>query len=591
MALPKVDTARLSQAIKTARLVLRQFREERREAVKQYVGHHWGEWGTAEKRPINLLGLYVGIMTQNLVAKEPRVMLSTFKREERAVVSAMQSWANRQVVDMDLAGSLQRWVMDALFSVGIMKVGLSTPADAAMSGWNMPAGTPFAETIDLDDFVFDVHARDFKQVSFVGHRYRVPRDTLKDRMYTRGARDLPTSEETAYNQEGDERLTAAGRLPYAQNDEEFEDMVDLWEIYIPRKRLILTYGDSIAVGGSDAGPIRTQEWLGPDAGPYHFLGYVTVPGNAMPKGTVQDLIDLDKAVNEIFRKQIRQADRQKEVLGVSAGATEDGERVLKTSDGEAFKCDNPKDLQVMGFGGPNQQNFALGTSLIDRFSWLAGNLDIMGGLSPQSKTATQDKLLSQNASAAIADKQSVTVRGVACVIRALCWYWWKDPFQTMRSRHSLPGMPEMSIERKVTPMQRQGIKFEDLEVDVDPYSMRHQTPQEKVQAINSVVQQLQPLMPLAQQQGIMLDLNALVDKLAKYLDLPELAEILTVQEPPQQEAGSEPQQPGQPAETTRNYTRESQVVPPAMGARMGMAPQMMKPNGQANGMPAPGGAG
>ncbi len=339
LAKSKVDLVRLTQAMHRARLVLRQFREERREMARQFVGHHWGEWGTREKRPINLLGLYVSAMVQNLVAKEPRFMLSTFKREQKAAVSAMQSWCNKEAVSMGLAGSLQRVVIDALFSIGIMKVALSTPADAAAFGWNLPAGTPFADPIDLDDFVFDVHAKDFRQVAFIGHRIRLPLEMVKDSsIYSKARKDLPASVDSAYNLEGDERLTAAGRLPYAQSETEFEDYVDLWEVYIPRKRLILTLPDDSLTGATDANmePLREQEWLGPDHGPYHILGYVSVPGNAMPKGPIQDMVDLDEAANRIFRKLIRQAERQKEVLGVQAGAAEDGSRVIETSDGEAL---------------------------------------------------------------------------------------------------------------------------------------------------------------------------------------------------------------------------------------------------------------
>src|SRR5207253_10472217 len=43
------------------------------------------------------------------------------------------------------------------------------------------------------------------------------------------------------------------------------------------------------------------------------------------------------------------------------------------------------------------------------FSSQAGNLDIMGGLSPQSKTAHQDAMLNQNSSQSIADMQDATV--------------------------------------------------------------------------------------------------------------------------------------------------------------------------------------
>jgi hypothetical protein len=567
-----------------ARLVLRQWREERREMVRQYVGHHWGESSTREKVPVNLLSLYTQIVGQHLIAKEPRVMLSTFHKEHRPAVTAMQAWTNKEVVRMNLAITLQRAVLDALFSVGVCKVALSTPGDAANAGWNLRAGTPFCERVDLDDLVFDVHARDFSEAAYVGHRFRLPREVLLDsKEYGPRRHDVPASEDSAYNMEGDERLTALQRIPYVTQENNFEDYVDLWEVYIPRKRQILVIADSYLTG-PESKPLLDKEWLGPDCGPYHFLGYGVVPGNAMPKGPLQDLYDMNEAVNRIYRKLIRQAERQKEVLGVMQGAAEDGSRVVETSDGEAFRCENPDAMKVMGFGGPNQQNMALGMELIQRLSWLAGNLDIMGGLSPQSKTATQDKLLAMNASAAIADKQATTVKFVSNVVRSLCWYWWKDPMTTMKTSFSLPGMPTLSIQRKVEPGDRRKVAFEDVEVDIDPYSMQYQTPQARAQALTQVVTQVVlPAMPLLAQQGSSLDMGAFLRKLAEYMDMPDLDEIMTTQAPPQPDAAPSGGAPGMPQETTRNYVRESMPGRTQRGDTVNRINTLMGANGEGGG--------
>ncbi len=65
------------------------------------------------------------------------------------------------------------------------------------------------------------------------------------------------------------------------------------------------------------------------------------------------------------------------------------------------------------------------------------------------------------------------------------------------------------------------------------------------------------MMPILQKQGVSFDLNAYLTKIAKYMDMPDLAEIMTVQEPPQIEGQSEPEQPGMPANTNREYTRHN----------------------------------
>lgn len=571
-----VDFDRLTYAMQRSRWVLRYFRETRREMVRQYVGFHWSEEGAYKQVPVNLLALYVSIVGRGLIAKQPRVMLSTFDKSQKPAVNAMESWVNQQIGRMNLAGTLQRVVLDALFSIGVCKVALATPADSATAGWNLRAGMPFAERVDLDDFVFDVHARDFSECSFIGHRYRAPLEVVRNsKLYSKARLDLTASDDSFYNLEGDERISVLGRGFYAGGgqDEEFEDMVDLWEIYLPRHRLIVTLQDdnlAAAVSGNNkefngiknftGGALRVQKWLGPETGPYHILSYATVPGNAMPKAPLQDLYDLHMVTNESYRKLERQSARLKKNVLVSKGAMDgDGQRLMSANDGDMVGVDDPNNFKEVVQGGPDQTLLLIAQHYKDLYDFMAGGLSLLGGLAPQSKTLGQDKMLNQNASGQVSDMQDTTVEFVSKTVSALCWYWWHDPFQTMQVKHSLPGMPEMSINRKVTPQMRQRGRFEDLDVEVDPYSLQRQTPQQRVQALTQLVQNLiTPMMPLLQQQGVAFDINTFLQKISKYMDMPDLAEIVTMQEPPQQQAG-EGGPPSAPQTTTPNQTSREYV--------------------------------
>lgn len=564
--MPNVKLDRLCSAIQHSRLVLRKFRQEREIAVQQYVGAHWSEEGARKKVPVNLLSLYVSIVGRNLIAKNPRVMLSTFDRANKPAVNAMQDWANKEIERMHLADTLQRIVLDALFSLGIGKVALSTPGDAAIGGWTSGAGTPFCERVDLDDFVFDTHCRDFREASFMGHRFRMPKEVALA-MFKDKARDLPVSSDPLFNEQGDERISVLGRGMYGDT-EEFEDHVDLWEVYLPRHKVVLTLADEYIAGpvesGTESDPFKsalhTQNWLGPIEGPYHMLALGIVPGNAMPKSPIQDLIDLHMSVNGLYRKADRQGENQKSVLAVAMGSMEDGERIKEAKDMDIIQVNNPAAAVPMQMNGANKDNLALAVHFKDLFSWMAGNLDMMGGLSPQSKTLGQDQLLAQNASRAVSDMQDRTTNFTADCIKALCWYWWHDPRKVMRVNHPIPGLPSKSITRTVTPAQRSG-RFDDLQIDIDPYSMQHSTPQSRLASLNQVVTgTLIPMMPLLQQQGIMFDVNAYLQKVAQYLDMPDLADIITIQEPTQpagQDQGGGMPRPGKPAQTSREYVRRA----------------------------------
>lgn len=558
------DIPRLCETMRRARLGLRKFREVRTELVRQYVGKHWSEEGNRERVPVNLIARYIQIMVRNLIAKNPRVLLTTFQRGLKPVVSAMESWANQEIERQYLAETYQRLVTDALFSIGIAKVCLATPDMAVKKSWGLLAGQPYLEVVDLDDFVFDMHAHKFDEVGFIGHRYRVPIDVVKDsRIYSKARKQLTPAWDNPYNLEGDERVNIIGRSYYNTNDIEYEDMVDLWEVYLPRERLVVTLPSDTLTGPAYFDePLRVQQWLGPYCGPYHILSYLNVPGNAMAKGPLQDLLDLHEASNSSLRKIIRVSNRLKELSLVRSGAAEDGERVRTADDGDMIPVDDPRNVgQVVMSGQHLQTLIALFTQFKGLFSEQGGNLELLSGAGPQSKTATQDELLNQNATAGVADLQERTIAFVAATMKSLLWYWWHDPQQVMTTSFSLPGLPNVAVPRQVTPQQRQQGRFEDLQIRVDPYSLRYQSPQQRLATLNQVMMQvISPLLPLLQQQGINVDMQAYLQLVARYADMPDLQDILTITQPPatgQDSSGAGAGQPRMPAASQRTYTREN----------------------------------
>jgi len=564
----KVDVDRLCLAMQRDRWSLRRFRNERMRATRLYLGGHWSDEASWEKQPVNLLSLYVQIVGRQLTPQEPRVLLSTFDQQNKPMVHAMNAWANREMVHMEFAETLQRVVIDSLFSIGIMKIALASPADSALYSWNLQAGTPFAESIDLDDFVFDVHARKFSEVTYIGHRFRVPLDVVRElKIFNKQAREqVAPSSDNPYNLEGDERISALLRMPYAVDSQEYKDWVDLWEIYLPHERLVVTLHDDNLTGAAPIGSglsmataLREQEWIGPNTGPYLILGQQIVPGNSMFKGPIQDLVDLHETVNRAYRKLDRQMGRLKEVLLVAGGAMEDGSRTQNANDGDIVRNDNPERARTVVFGGPAPALLQGAMHFQEQFMKMAGNLEMLGGLAPQSKTLGQDQLLAGNAAGGLASMQGKTIGFTSKAISNLCWYWWHHPQQVMRSKFPIPGMPDHEIIRHVTPQQRMQARWSDLDIEVDPYSFQHQTPQQRSQALTQLATGIiVPLMPMLQQQGVSFDLNAFLEKLAKYNDMPDLQEIVTFTAPPQADAQqAAPQAPGKPPQTSREYVRRS----------------------------------
>lgn len=567
-AKPDAKLGRLKEAIRRAREVLRPYREKRREAIRAYAGYNWSEDGAKDRQPVNLLSLYTSIVGRKLVAKHPRVMLSTFSRELKPTVAAMQDWMNKKLVKIGYQYTLQRIALDAMFSIGIGKVCILSPGQAEVGGYQRMAGEPYFAHIDLDDAVWDVNARCLEEVSFVGHRYRVPLDTVKDSKYfdAKPRKEVQAANDDPYNLEGDEKVKTLG-VGTLGGEDDFEEYAELMEVYLPRHNLIVT----LAEGVQDA--LAIKDWVGPASGPYHFLCLGEVPGNAFPKAPIMDLVDLHATVNNLYRKLDRQAARQKTVLTVQGGADEDGKRIIDANDGEVIRVDNPDRAREYTTGGINQQSLVYATHAKDLFVYLGGNLDSLGGLAPQAGTLGQDQMLEKNASSVVSDLQDRVVSYAEGVLRGLGWYWWNDPFQTMRSVYRVPGSPDIAIERQITPEQRAAGKFEDLDLDIDPYSMQPDTPQSRLNTLNQVVQGIiMPSMELLQQKGIEFDIAEYLKKVAHYTNTPDLEELVTISDLPEQKAGPEEEEGADyvstaPASTTRRYVRESSGGSNTRGAK------------------------
>ena len=557
--------SRLCEAINVYRQALETPRCERFEAVRQYAGDHWSEETAGEKIHINLLSLYVDIVLRNLIAKTPRVMLSTLKMQEKPVVAAMQDWANTHFEKMRLASSLQRIALDALFSVGIAKVGLIDPARSAAANWRLAPGEASVQRVDLDDFVFDMNARDFAEASFIGHRYRVPLEVAKD-FYKKTGKELTASEGRSYNTQGDERIDVLGRGYYGAD--EYIEMVDLWEIWCPQYGVIHTLSEDSLTGatslsnGTEPKALAEEDWIGHDSGPYKFLGLMTVPGNAMPKGPIQNLINMHRSANRVLSKLIWSAENFKDVTILPKGAEADWERIKTAMHGGVGFMDRADQAKQIAMNRPDPMLLQFFIQLKEIFSWMAGNLDIMGGLSPQSKTARQDTMLNENSTRGIADMQDRMVTFASEVTESLLWYAWHDPKLIMNAPYSPQGLPDIQIPRALGPwnaenprmMKRTGA-FEDMQIKIDPYSLPHSTPQKRAQDLIQVVTKLYfPYAQIAMQQGITLDFNTFLEKLGVYLDMPDLKEIMKMAQPLQ---SPETIDMGQsPAEDT-THTREN----------------------------------
>lgn len=546
-----VDLSRLCDVIARDRRQLEPFRRTRLEMVRQYAGARYGENAAAAEVPVNLLGLYVEVITQSLIDNAPRAMLSTFDVGRRAEVAAHEQWLNDELVRMNVAEAYKRVIYDALFCVGIMKLGIATPADAAAEAWDVQAGQPFMESIDLDDFTCDTTARTLARCAYHACRYRIPVD-LANELYAKGRADkFEADDRTDSNEGGDERIHAL--MGTTGSKDELEDSCDLWEVYLARHKLIVTLRDDAGTPDSSKPPVRVQPWVGPVTGPYHFLGFGVVPGNLMPKGPIMDLYDLHRHYNGAYRKLMRRTRDTKKITVYESSQTDDAKRFKDANDGDMVEGRNPAGINTVETGGPTQDLVTMSDHIKANFSFRGGNLELLGGRAAQSRTASQDKMLNENAGAGISHLSDAFLAFVSETLEGLVFYTHYHPTKVMQSYYSPKGAPDLKFTRNLRPQDRTG---RPPQVKVAPYSMARQTPGARLEFIKNVIGTLAPLMPLAAQQGHLPDLGEILKLFAKYGDDPDIITIFGLGDPIMPGSGGDGGSGGgMPSATTRTYER------------------------------------
>ncbi len=553
----KMQTERLIKAIRHSRKLLRPFREQRSDAVKQFVGKHYGENGAPDKVPVNLLELAISIYIYQLAARHPRASVSTPHASLRAMARNSEIAADHLMSEIKFGRTLQRGVRDAMFGVGVFKLGLTRGRAVEVDDVMFEMGQPYADTVDMDDLVLDMQAKRWEQMCFIGNRYRMSVDEVrKNEWFDSKVRDIEPMEDSGKSEDGDEQVRDLSQQGDDFKDG-YKDFIDLWDIYLPREQILMTLrSDSSNALMIHPKPLSVIHWDGPEHGPYHVLSFTEVPENLMPLAPAAVLMDLHDLCNRLFRKLGRQAERQKTVVGVAAGADEDGNRILNAADGEMIRLDHPEKTQEYRFGGPDQVNLAMFLQGNDLFNRFAGNLDALGGLSPQADTLGQDQLLTASASKRLESMQAAVVEVTTAMMRDLMFWMWEDPTYDPPLTKRIEGT-DIEIPVAFSPDDREG-DFFDYNFSINPYSMQGQTPGQKLGTLNQILQTtLIPMLPMMQQQGIGINVHELMNLYAKWGNIDELQTILTFADPEMGQQGEGPIQPPKSPVSTRTTIRRN----------------------------------
>lgn len=553
-----VQRDRLFRAMEMSWRKTEPFRKLTAGLVQEYAGPNYGEEGARPRYEtlLNLMNQAVDAYTLSLAANRPRILLTTKFDELKFFAKKFEVATNNLIQEIELEQTLRQAVLNAFFCVGIVKVHMADSVAVQLEEnlW-MDPGIPFASNISLDNWVHDMSASKYSSVKYAADSYRIPFEDLKKDIFDQKATKhlVPSSKYDVY--EDDDRQEAISR-GFETDQDEFEPMIDVFDCWIPRDNKIYTWAMNTRKRFQGIGkPIAVMDANIAEFGPYHLLNLGEVPENILPSSPASHLTGLMKLVNNLMRKQSRQAKRQRDVHVYDPASAEAAKRIHRSSDGDWVEA-NPQDVGVIKMGGVDASNQAFMIGTMSMFDRMAGNLSAQLGLGPQSDTATQDSLIYGAVNKKEASMQIKVQSFTTRIIRDLGYMLWKDSVKTIPGKVPLEGTT-YSFDADWTPEDREG-DFFDYNFDIDVFSMSYQSPAQRVKALTGLITGVYaPMAEVLMKQGGMINFQSLTDIYAELLNLPRLKEVIQFANPSQKEELGPSGSLTKPQNTTREYIRKS----------------------------------
>jgi len=526
----KEKRGRLIKAIKSSNQEIEKHRRVRNLMVK----HHAGSWydtttpQNGQKILVNLINQTAKIYTVALAQNNPQVLISTSSVDKLPFARRFEVNLNKLISDMALDQTFRAIVLDAFFCVGVGVV-MMRDTDTRFHGlleseedvWLDP-GQPWLNRVSLDDLILDMPSKERNKMRYCGHRYRADYEKVMDEPgYDKEVK--AKLKPTKRNSLGGPDSTQEIGIDSAQDDD-LKDMIWLQDVWIAENKSIVTMAVEL-----DLPPLIERDWTGSQAGPYKFLSLGDVPDRIIPASPSINLFGMHLQQNRLHVRMEADSNAHKVVNVYSPAGADDANRIKDAPRNSWQRSNDPKNINQVEIGGIDQRDMAAAAFIQEEYDRFAGNLQAMGGLGPQAATLGQEELIAGNLSKNVADMRMSVVSFASDCILDLGRLMWED--QTLEIQSSIPvGNSGIQVDSSWSPESRVG-EFEDYDFRVEPYSMVFKTPEQKLQELFQVLQQLAPLWPMFQASGASMDAEAIVDEIARLKNRPEFKRFITFAAP------------------------------------------------------------
>jgi len=510
MEAPNIQTSKTSSAVKLRDKIkeaddyLQPFRDREVEFEQKFQGRYYGRSTGQDHEPLQMLHALVGVLQPNL-AIDPECTVTSYNTELAEFAGVFREAINLSLEEIKFAKTVCRVILDSLFMLGITKTGQCdrfSPHWDEQGNYLADPGKVFVSRVKFHNWIGDLKADVDEEMEFQGDRYLMNKKQALDVM--RGRRKEVEQLSTMQVQPGqrpEESVTGKRSL-----DDYLIEKVQFADIWLPSEDVIVTMaGDPDSAGDHY---LHEREYKGPEGGPYDYWQLSEVPNNFLQVPLIAVVKDLHDLMNSIARKMQRQAEREKQILLVPLGKTQDNQAVRESSDGDTVEVSDPKLYQQVSYGGADQAGYQIVAWCRDFLNMLSGNPELIGGTGPQANTLGQDEMNKASAGTRVAYYRKRLLDTAGSVLRKVAWHRWLDPIWTRdMTLTTKTGVP---IPIRWTPDLREG-DFLDFNFAIDANVKRGLDPDEQYQR---VVQWLTtvvfPLQQIGAMQGQLLQADEVV---------------------------------------------------------------------------------
>ena len=560
----KDDRLHLLDMVDHSREKLDDVRESRRRLLERAKGSEW--FPSEERTPLNQMAQQEQAILQHLAGGDPKALVIPGGEGSEAAAYEQTLAVNKVAQRLNLRRKFRRLVQDALYGIGICRIGMVPDRRVSIretfpeldEEGEVEIGRLEMKVISLESWVHDCQADNIEEVEFCGHAYWVSKEDIKYYLPGVSQADLVVEEKRWIDEQGHEMAGAISRGVDGEGQDGFRDKYWLWDLWIPHAKQLVT----TPVNGT--GEIaRVRPWESRPGGPYLFLYYRELPDQAIPISIMADVALVHDSLNSTFRKLIDQTRETKTVLGFKPGHEDDAGRIRDAKSREIIQMRDPTAVQEFNFNGPSQELLAMLLQTRELASIIGGNTDVLAGLGVQAPTATQEQMVSSQASGKIQLHEVDTADFQVEVFEAIRWYLHHEQVEPISITKEIEGT-DIRIPSTFNAQNVPG-RFDSYLMQIEPYTDIYRSPEQRFQTLLSLWERM--IMP-GVQLGVVdatPDMQRLLEIAAQYLDLPEIRQLLrTVSPEEQQVAGEARQSPT----TTRTNIRRSAPGPTRSGNAM-----------------------